>query len=130
MTEGELLDLPLCSIFADSSNLSFPGSTITMADRINNTYDCVKECYEFGNSDNPESTRGSDYAVHGVNCIRFYPHPEGNNTDTNNFDYSSISLTEKGRDLSSNVIEDISMTPFCHQVQEPDPGINCKSKNC
>ncbi|MDA9231513.1 hypothetical protein N9O56_02995 [Rickettsiales bacterium] len=132
MTEEELLKLPLCSIFADISNLSIPESTITIDERNNNTYDCVKECHEFGNSDNSENIRGSDYAVHGVNCIRFYPHPDGNKTNT--FNYNSSPLTEKGSNLSDN-INSISMKPFCHQVgssidPDPDDKKNCKSKKC
>ncbi len=128
MTEEQLLNLPLCSIFADISNLSIPESTTTAVERDDNTYDCVEECYTFGNSDNSENIRGSDYAIHGVNCIRFYPHPDGN--ETNDFNYNSSPPKEQGNDLSGSKIEDISMKPFCHQVKDPDPDINCQSKNC
>lgn len=93
----DLSDLPLCSQLTDNNTVGYPGKN------------CVNECNSIPSG---TGTRGSDYAVHNRDCVRFCDAVEN--------DVTAIS--------GENCI-----TRKCHQVSDavqPNPPSNCALLKC
>lgn len=96
---ADLSDLPLCNQLTDNGVTAYSGKN------------CVKECSDSSFSGGA-GVRGSDYAVHNRDCVRFCDAPE-------------TGLT---------AIPEVNCTTRkCHQVATgvvPDPSVNCSSFAC
>ncbi len=96
---ADLSDLPLCNQLTDNGVTAYSGKN------------CVKECSD-PSFDGGVGVRGSDYAVHNRDCVRFCDAPEAGLASS-----PGINCT----------------TRKCHQVATgvvPDPSVNCSSFAC
>lgn len=106
---ADLIDLPLCSQVSDTST-AYP------------LKNCVNECSTISNPDethDPAYVRGSDYAVHNRDCIRFCDAVESGmnaNAGTNCVSRACHQVAYVGTPTSGNVV--------------PDPPSNCNLLSC
>ncbi len=107
----DLIDLPLCSIFPNSS--STPESLKALPGQ-----NCVKSCNDSSFFGTADQVRGVDYAVHKRDCIRFC-------------DEVSSENSKFGSAITQN--SETCISKKCHQLnsdQDPIPKTNCDLTSC
>lgn len=119
----DLIDLPICNLIPADKQIAIDPVLNTASDpsKVN----CIRECKDLNNPNTSAKkplVRGTDYAIHGVNCIRFCDAKDDKGI-----------IKENDETVVAPDGQQMCTSRLCHQLPKdvvPKAGENCKLISC